>query len=86
MNSFKEISQILTKNNLSLTATISNVAKCLELIELHAFQKDSKLIFALKIQLVESETLPLSIRDKRISVFLYHAIIQKYAQKYPRYQ
>lgn len=44
MDSFKEVSQVLIKDNLPLPAHISNLAKCLELFEFHIFQNISKLI------------------------------------------
>lgn len=84
INSLNDISQVLTKDNLPITPTFSNIAKYLEIIELHAFQKDSKIIFVLKIPLVESETytlfeiFPLPTQDNRTG--LHHVVVT--SQKY----
>ncbi|KAL1489217.1 hypothetical protein ABEB36_014150 [Hypothenemus hampei] len=55
MSSLEQISQSLSKNNLPLPTYMSNVAKYLDIIELEAYQTEGKIVFILKIPLVEPE-------------------------------
>ena len=56
ISSLKHISQSLHKNNLPLPVYSSSIAKYLDIIELEAYQSDSKIIFVLRIPLVEPDT------------------------------
>ena len=75
----QQISHNLVRNNLPLPAYDSQVATYLDIIELEAFQTESKVIFALRIPLVEPETytlykiIPLPIPDNRTGLF--HVIL-----------
>lgn len=84
IDSLQLISQSLKRNNLPLPIFVSNIAQYLDIIELGAYQMDSKIVFILKIPLVEPETYtlyrlyPIPILDNRTG--LYH--ILPTAQKY----
>lgn len=55
IDSLKHILQSLKKNNLPLQISTASIPYYLDLIELKAFQIDSKIIFVLNIPLVETE-------------------------------
>lgn len=84
INSLRHVSQSLHKNNLPLPAYSSSLAKYLDIIELEAYQSDSKVIFVLRIPLVEPDTYtlyhvyPIPILDNRTGL---HHIIPS-SQKY----
>lgn len=75
VTSLQEISRSLSKNNLPFPTYTSNVAKYLDVIELEAYQSDSKIVFVLKIPLLEPETFtlyrifPIPILDNRTGLF-----------------
>lgn len=87
INALQEISQSLKRFNLPLTAKMSNIALYLDIIELEAFQTDSKIIFILKIPLLEPEIytlyelFPLPIKDKRTGLFHVLLNSKKYIAK-----
>lgn len=56
LNSLKEISQSLQKTNLPLPVYSSYIARYIDLIELEAYQSDTKIVFVLKIPLIEPES------------------------------
>ncbi|XP_074026487.1 uncharacterized protein [Leptinotarsa decemlineata] len=84
MNSLQEISQSLHKNNLPLPTMLSHVAQYIEIIELEAYQVDKRIVFILKIPLVEPETytlyrlLPIPIPDNRTGLHHILLTVQKY--------
>lgn len=87
VSSLQRISQSLNKNNLPLSASSSQVARYLDIIELQAFQIESKIVFVLKIPLVEPETYtlyrlyPIPILDNRTGLHHVLATNQKYIAK-----
>lgn len=78
LNSLKEISQSLKRNNLPLATFPSNVAQYLEIIELKAYQLNNKVVFVLSIPLTEPETYtlyrlyPIPLLDNRTG--LHHIL------------
>lgn len=79
IDSLQQISQSLRKNNLPLPIYSASVAQYIDIIELEAYQSDSKIVFVLKIPLVEPETYtlfhlyPIPISDNRTG--LHHMIV-----------
>lgn len=77
--SLEQISKTLTKDNIPLPIAYTNVAKYFNIIELSAFQSDSKIIFVLKIPLIEPENyvlyrlFPIPIIENRTG--LHHVIL-----------
>lgn len=73
--SLQDISKSLSKTNLPLPTYTSNVAQYLEIIELEAYQSDNKIVFILKIPLIEPETFtlyrifPIPILDNRTGIY-----------------
>lgn len=59
MDSPKKTSNSITMDNLALAVDIQTIAKYLEIIQLATFQNNSKVIFVLKIPLVNAETFSL---------------------------
>lgn len=84
VSSLQDISRSLVKNNLPLPTYGSNIANYLDIIELEAYQSDSKIIFVLKIPLIDPETYtlyhlyPIPVLDNRTG--LHHTLptTQKY--------
>lgn len=84
INSLQQISQSLSKNNLPLPIYSSYIPQYIDIIELQAYQSDSKIVFVLKIPLTNPETYmlyrlyPIPILDSRTE--LHHIIptSQKY--------
>ncbi|XP_050314503.1 uncharacterized protein LOC126748980 [Anthonomus grandis grandis] len=56
INALQEISQTLRKNNLPLPTYSSSVTQYIDIIGLEAYQTDTRIVFILKIPLVEPET------------------------------
>lgn len=87
IESLKQISQSLQKNNLPLPVYSSSLAKYIDIIELEAYQSESKVIFVLKIPLVEPETYtmyhlyPIPIPDNRTGFHHIISTTQKYIAK-----
>jgi len=85
--SLKQISQALHKNNLPLPVYISKLAQYLDIIELEAYQTDTKVVFILKIPLVEPETyimyhiFPIPISDNRTGFHHIISTTQKYVAR-----
>lgn len=87
IESLRHVSQSLQKNNLPLPIYSASVPQYLEIIELQAFQLDSKIVFVLNVPLVDPEiyTLyqlhPMPILDSRTG--LHHILItsHKYAAR-----
>lgn len=83
-NSLQEISKSLVRNNLRLPTFSSNITDYLDIIEPEAYQSNSKLIFALKIPLVEPEIYtayhlyPIPVLDKRTGLFHILPTTQKH--------
>lgn len=84
IDSLKQISHSLHKNKLPLTVYTSSIAKYIDIIELEAYQSDSKVVFVLKIPLVDPETYtlyhsyPIMIPDNRTGFQHIISTIQKY--------
>lgn len=82
--SLQEISRSLSKNNLPLPTYLSYVARYLDIIDLEAYQSDGKIVFILKIPLIEPEiyTLyhiyPIPILDNRTGFHHILPTTQKY--------
>ena len=82
--SLQEISRSLVKNNLPLPTYGSNLAEYLDIIELEAYQSESKIIFVLKIPLTDPETYtlyhlyPIPILDNRTGLYHILPTTQKY--------
>lgn len=87
IDSLKQVSQSLQKNNLPLPVYSSSLAKYIDIIELEAYQSESKVIFVLKIPLVEPETYtmyhlyPIPIPDNRTGFHHIIAATRKYVAK-----
>lgn len=56
IDSLKGISQSLQKANLPLPVYSSSIAQYIDIIELEAYQSDTKIVFVLKVPLVEPES------------------------------
>lgn len=71
IESLKRISQALQKNNLPLPIYSSYIAQYIDIIELQAYQTDTRIVFVLNIPLVDPETytlyriFPIPIADNR---------------------
>lgn len=87
VNSLQDISHSLRKNNLPLPVTITTVSSYLDLIELEAYQTESKVVFVLRIPLIDPETYtlyrlsPIPIPDKRTGLYHMLQTSQKYIAK-----
>ena len=85
--SLQQISQGLHKNNLPFPASSTKIAQYLDIIELQAFQTESKIVFILKIPLVQPEAYsiyklyPIPILDNRTGLFHVLSISEKYIAK-----
>lgn len=79
IESLREVSQSLHKNNLPLPTSLSNVAQYIDIIELEAYQTDTKVVFILKVPLVEPESYtlyrlyPIPLLDNRTG--LHHLLV-----------
>lgn len=84
IDSLQQISKSLHKNNLPLPVYSSNLAKYIDIIELEAYQSDSKVVFVLKIPLVEPDTYtlyhayPIPILDNQTGFHHIIATTKKY--------
>lgn len=82
VDSLKHISQSLKRNNLPLPISATSIPQYLDIIELKAYQLDSKVVFVLNIPLVEPEeyTLyriyPIPLLDHRTA--LHHILSTTY--------
>lgn len=87
IESLKQISHSLQKTNLPLPVYSSSLSKYIDIIELEAYQSETKVIFVLKIPLVEPETYtlyhlyPIPIPDNRTGFHHIIASNQKYIAK-----
>jgi len=83
-DSLRQISNSLQRNHLPLPVSASTIAQYIDLIELDAYQSDTKIVFVLKIPLVDPSPYilyrlyPIPILDNRTG--LYHTIstVNKY--------
>lgn len=84
MSQLSKISQSLQKNNLPLVPTSQNIGKYFDIIELQAYQTYERLVFVLKIPIVEPESYNLfhmysiPVIDKRTKLFHILLTSQKY--------
>lgn len=84
IESLKQISQSLSKNNLPLPAYTTSISQYLDIISLEAYQSDSRIIFVLNIPLVEPETYtlyhlyPIPIQDNRTGLHHVTPLTYKY--------
>lgn len=84
VSSLQDISRSLVRNNLPLPTYGSNIAEYLDIIELEAYQSDSKIIFVLKIPLIDPETYtlyhlyPIPVLDNRTGLHHILPTTQKY--------
>lgn len=75
ISALQQASQSLRKNNLPLPVYSSSVAQYIDIIELDAFQTDLRIVFVLKVPLIEPESYtlyrlyPIPILDNRTKVF-----------------
>lgn len=73
--SLQDISKSLSKNNLPLPTYSSNIGQYLDIIELEAYQTENKIVFVLKIPLIEPETytlfkiFPIPLLDNRTGIY-----------------
>ncbi|VEN36163.1 unnamed protein product [Callosobruchus maculatus] len=87
VDSLQDISHSLSRNNLPLPINLATVSEYLNLMELEAYQTKSKVVFALRIPLLEPEVytlyrvLPLPIPDQRTGLFHVISTIQRYIAK-----
>lgn len=87
ITSLQQISQSLQRNNLPLTISTTSIAQYLDIIELQAFQTESKIVFVLKIPLIEPELYtiyklyPIPVLDNRTGLHHILTISQKYIAK-----
>lgn len=84
VESLRQISQSLSKNNIPLPAYSSSIPQYLDIIGLEAYQSDSRIIFVLNIPLVEPETYtlyhlyPIPIQNNRTGFHHVTPITYKY--------
>lgn len=87
VDSLQKISQSIHKNNLPLPIFSSSIAQYVDIIELEAFQLNNKIIFVLRIPLVDPETYilyhlyPIPILDDRTGLHHILTSTKKYVAR-----